>query len=181
MMILGLCGPAGSGKTTLANLLINSGWRRTRFATPIKSMLFQFLIQQGLDEPTVWRMLDGKLKEAPTEYLCGKTPRHAMQTLGTEWRDTIDKNLWVEAWKRQIRQFPDSTRIVVDDMRFVHEAEAVQDMGGKIANIKRSNTATVASHLSETEYKSIVPNFLIENNSTPECMLTQLGKFIHYW
>ena len=43
------------------------------------------LYQLGLGEAHI----EGALKEVPCELLGGKTPRYAMQTLGTEWgRDT---------------------------------------------------------------------------------------------
>lgn len=79
--LIALIGPIGVGKTTLANLLVEeAGYHRTRFADPLKNMLAQFLLSDGVPYEEVWRMLDGDLKEVPTEHFVGRTPRHAMQT-----------------------------------------------------------------------------------------------------
>ena len=47
-------------------------------------MLRKLLACQGADAEMIRRMIDGDLKEAPTPLLEGRTPRHAMQTLGTD-------------------------------------------------------------------------------------------------
>ncbi len=182
-LILGICGPMGSGKTTLANLLVQVGWYRQRFATPLKSMLHVFLAQQGLDDRLIERMIDGDLKETPSAYFNGRTPRHAMQTLGTEWRDMIDKNLWVDAWRRSlVANFLNrpSCKIVVDDLRFPHEADAIRSVDGKVIIIQRPGSEA-GSHPSEHEYLNIQPDQVIQNDKTPGHMLDQLATLIEYW
>ena len=100
-MIIGLTGLAGSGETTVARHLMGMhGFVRHRMAEPLKSMLKAL----GLTE----QQIDGDLKEVPCELLGGKTPRHAMQTLGTEWgRDLISQNLWVKAWCDSLPHYRD--------------------------------------------------------------------------
>lgn len=171
--IIALCGPLGSGKTTLANLLVkNHNFARTRFAASLKGMLSTFLADQGLDSEMQSRMLDGDLKEVPTEYFNGKTPRYAMQTLGTEWRDMIDKNLWIDAWERKVLNAKE-INLVVDDMRFVHEAERVKKLGGTIIKILRPGFEA-GEHQSEWEYLAINSDFIIHNDGAPELMLSEL-------
>jgi energy-coupling factor transporter ATP-binding protein EcfA2 len=179
-MILGIAGPKGSGKSTLANLLVNVGWKRTGFAQPIKSMMRTLLLYQGADNHSVDQMLNGDLKETRTEFLCGQTPRWAMQTLGTEWRNLVDKELWTEAWKRNIRSYPSGTKILVDDLRFLHEARAVRNFNGKVILITRPGTGP-GTHASEKEYLEISYDGAIVNDSTPEQMLTNLGSIMEYW
>lgn len=188
MMLLGITGTAGSGKTTLASLLVGCGWKRTRFAAPIKEMLSALLRCQGASYHLVTEMLDGKLKETPTKLLAGVSPRYAMQTLGTEWRDLIDQKLWVEIWRNHIEQKyrPLSMhKILVDDLRFPHEAAAIREMGGKIVRIIRpltAQTAVVSGHASETELETISADITILNDSTPDAMLTALGSaMLEYW
>jgi len=185
MLILGICGPAASGKTTLATLLTSVGWQRTRFAAPIKAMIGTLLLTQGIDNNTVWRMLDGDLKENPTEFLNGRTPRHAMQTLGSEWRDLMDRNLWTEVWKRHLRGYGPEAKILVDDLRFLHEEKVIRELGGKIVRIVRPVRPHAAlvpgGHISETELAQVSADATIINDSTPDAMLTALASIMEYW
>lgn len=181
MKILALVGLAGSGKTTLATALESDHfWIRIRFAEPVKQMIHTLLTYQGLNPQTASLMIDSGLKEIPTPYLNNRTPRHAMQTLGTEWRELIDRNLWIDIWKRSLVGLPLNSKIVVDDCRFLHEAEAVRSMGGKILRITRPNVLP-GSHISETEMNSIIPDFEIANNGTPEQLLQTALRILESW
>lgn len=126
--IIGLVGVIGSGKTTAANYLeVYHGFQPEKFAGPLKDMLRAI----GLDDEEI----EGRLKEAPCGLLCGVTPRHAMQTLGTEWgRDLISPDLWVNAWEYRVSD-PIRRRIVADDCRFPNEAQKLRDIGAKLVRI----------------------------------------------
>lgn len=126
-MIIGLSGPAGCGKSTGALYLVNEyRFVRRRFAGPLKTMVAAL----GLDHDHI----EGDLKEKPIDLLCGKTPRHAMQTLGTEWgRKLIGQDLWVNAWKASL---PNSrSHVVAEDVRFANEAAAIEAVGGFVVHI----------------------------------------------
>ena len=90
----------------------------------------------------------------------GKTPRWAMQSLGTEWgRDLIHNDLWINAWKSTL---PDGN-IVVDDIRFLNEVETIQDEGGYIINIHgRQNESLTINHSSETA--DLPYDFVLDNS-----------------
>lgn len=180
MKILALTGIAGSGKTTLSNQLIDHGWEQTKFAAPIKSMITHLLLYQGVDYYLANRMIDGDLKEVPTQLLNGRTPRHAMQTLGTEWRELMHRNLWVDIWHRNILSHPSEAKIVVDDVRFHHEANTVISLGGKMVRIDRPENPLIATagHISEIELTGLSVNGVIINNAKPEAMLRQLETII---
>ncbi len=132
--VIGFCGLSGSGKSFAArHLTSRHAYRRTRFAEPLKAMLLAF----GCSPAEV----DGPLKGEPSETLCGKTPRQVMQWLGTEWgRDLVGGDLWLNAWRRrvaEIRSIAPEARIVVDDVRFLNEAHAIWELGGKVVRIDR--------------------------------------------
>ena len=158
-MIIGITGRAGSGKSTLAEGLIQRGFVRVRFVDPLKEMLRAI----GLSDDQV----NGHLKEIPTAILEGKTPRFAMQTLGTEWgRNLISPTIWITLWRRMIaaQLAAGKYHIVVDDLRFLNEAEAIRSYNGKIWRVVRDVPA--GQHLSETEMQLIDEDTIIANTST---------------
>lgn len=171
--IIAFCGPMQSGKSTAADLLIEyNGYIRLSFASPVKQMLRTLVEMQGVDKRESYRMFFGDLKESATHYLAGRTPRHAMQTLGSEWRDLIDRNLWTKIWLNATVHVP---KVVVDDMRFTHEAATVKELGGNIIFLDRSDCGP-GTHISETDYLNIVPDRKITNDGTIEDLYTTILK-----
>jgi hypothetical protein len=140
-VLIAFTGLAGAGKSTAAaHLVKHRGFTRVRFAGPLKAMMAAL----GLTAAQI----DGNEKELPCELLGGKTPRHAMQTLGTEWgRTCIGDDLWIRAWQAAL---PATGNVVVDDCRFPNEAEAVRAAGGLLVRIERPGTGTASAHSSET-------------------------------
>lgn len=125
--VVALTGAAGSGKSTAADYLIrHHGYERVKFAGPLKDMMRAI----GLGD----EQIEGGEKEEPNNLLCGKTPRYAMQTLGTEWgRNCMGDDFWVKLWRSRAAQH---SRVVVDDLRFPNEAEAVRSLGGVIVKLE---------------------------------------------
>ena len=157
-LIVGFTGQIGAGKSEAAKELHRIGFTRVRFAGPLKAMMASL----GLTEDEI----DGKLKEAPCELLCGKTPRFAMQTIGTEWgRDMIGSELWVNAWKRSVSQVPAFIPVVVDDVRFPNEATAIRELGGVLVRVERSGPAA-SKHASKhaSEQMNFDADFVIKND-----------------
>ncbi len=150
--LVAFCGPAGAGKSTAAQALQDCGWGHEKFAGPLKSMLRAFYVNTGLSTADVDRRIEGDLKEVPDALLAGRTPRHAMQTLGTEWgRDCIGLNFWAAvAGARIANLLNHGLDIVVDDCRFANEADVIRALGGKIVLItgRQADIAT-AGHASE--------------------------------
>jgi len=155
--IIGLCGAIGSGKTTVARRLVNHGWVRHRFADPLKSMLAAL----GLNES----QLDGHLKEEPSKLICGRTPRVAMQTLGTEWgRNEMGPDIWVNAWEHKL---PGNRNVVADDVRFPNEAKIIKELGGKIIRIVRARPFPLSDHISE-KHELLEDRLILNDGSVPQ-------------
>ena len=78
-ILIGICGLKGSGKSEVAKRLeVMLSAQRVRFAGPLKDMLRAL----GLDEDEI----EGDLKEAPCDKLCGKTPRQSFgKSLGLKF------------------------------------------------------------------------------------------------
>ena len=133
MTLLGLAGYKGSGKSVVAHHLVEEhGFVRLPLAAVLKDMLCTF----GLTEAQV----RGDEKEiADHRILCGKTPRWAMQSLGTEWgRDCIGTDVWTQAWWMKALPILDlGGSVVADDVRFGNEANMVVNKQGFIARVER--------------------------------------------
>lgn len=151
-MIIGFCGPIGAGKTTAAARLVGHwGFTKVRFADPLKAMLRTL----GLTHDET----DGAHKERPSMLLGGKTPRWAMQTLGTEWgRDLIDGDLWVRAWQHACGG---RSNVVADDVRFPNEVAAIHAAGGKLIRIARADLTIPPAHASETQ--DLLEDYVLPN------------------
>jgi hypothetical protein len=155
--LIAFTGYKGHGKTTAAQALVDQGAERVRFAQPLKRMLSAL----GLS----WMEIDGHLKEQPCETLGGRTPRHAMQMLGTQWgRGLIYPNLWIDLWKGEAQlELSEGEDVVCDDLRFPSEAEAVRELGGLIVRIERPGHPIDLSHESERCVADIWPDTVILN------------------
>jgi hypothetical protein len=160
MNVIAFSGKAGSGKSTSASYLVDHyGYTLLKFADPMKDMLRAL----GLGSFE----LEGSGKEMPCFLLGGKTPRFAMQTLGTEWgRDTLSYDIWVTAWLHRAESLIKSgKKVVCDDVRFPNEVEAVKKLSGVLIHIKDPTRVDHSdSHISESG--GLQHDFRILNNGT---------------
>lgn len=121
-LLIGLCGAMGAGKSTAGKLLSSmTGLPVVPFAGPLKAML----AAAGVPARNLYGTPEDKAE--PIEMLCGRSARYAMQTLGTEWRDTIGRDLWLNLWLAKT-----TGGAIADDVRFMHEVEAIRSRGGII-------------------------------------------------
>jgi hypothetical protein len=167
--LIALTGPKESGKSTIARYLHDTfGYARIRFADPLKDMLRAL----GLTDYE----LEGEGKKLPCELLGGHTPRHAMQTLGTEWgRDLISREFWSETWARRADQAP-SEYVVAEDLRFPNEEFRVRLMGGVIWRVERPGYGGTDQHISETEMNHVKWDRLYTNDGTTEDLLWKVRR-----
>ena len=150
--LVAFTGPIGCGKTTAAEALIEEGWVRIKFADPLKNMLRAFYAACGIEDPSyIEARIEGGLKEEPDPFLQGRTPRHAMQTLGTDWgRQLIAPDLWTRAWEQRVLAMASrELDVVVDDCRFENEAAAVRRLGGMVVRIDGRSAGAESKHASE--------------------------------
>lgn len=144
-MLIGLHGRAGAGKDTVADLLVrHHDYAKLAFATPLKDALIAAGLCRRED-------LDGAAKEQPLAWL-GVSPRHLLQTLGTEWgRRLVRPDVWILRLDQMLQQYWKFTRrVVISDVRFANEADYVRRLGGAVWHVRRPLPGTVtALHPSE--------------------------------
>lgn len=167
MILIGITGPAQSGKSTLAGELRRlvefrgQKYSEQPFAGPLKRMLTSI----GVD-------VSDLSKNVPVAFLDGRiTPRIMMQTLGTEWGRSLLPDMWLRVWKHE---FDDSAHTVcVPDVRFDNEAELIRSLGGIIIHIVRKPTAdmlAVPAHASESGIKRAKGDIIFRNDRGIEKM-----------
>ena len=152
--LLALTGPAGCGKTTLAGALEHVGWVRLSFAEPIRAMIRAFLTAAGHTEAEAVAAVstaEGKASRPPC--LRGRSVREALQSLGTEWgRAYVSPEVWTALLiDRASSLLAAGKSVVVDDLRFPIEAEAVRHVGGVVVRLDRpgADLGLAGAHASE--------------------------------
>jgi hypothetical protein len=149
--LIGIYSPAPqSGKTFTANVLAQQGYRTMSFAEPVKRMAVEFIMSFGYTKEQAVRFAWAhKEQEIPA---IKTTARHILQTLGTDWgRKCIDGDIWIESMMRRIASClrDEDCRIIIDDVRFVNEAELIKNMGGEMWKIVRPSAKSSTVHESE--------------------------------
>jgi hypothetical protein len=160
--LIAISGLKGAGKSTIARILQDDyKFHRIGFADPLKRMLAAI----GLSHAELY----GELKETPHELLVGRTPRHAMQTLGTEWgRNCIGQDFWTAIWRGIVREeLRHNYRVVCDDLRFLNEAVVVKALGGSIWRVHRPKMELNGdSHQSELEQSRLPFDLRFSNDGS---------------
>lgn len=161
-VLVGICGKKGSGKTSVARCLAGLGAVSVAFADPLYDALSTIF---GV---SVHELQYPEVKNKPHDALFGVTPRHALQTLGTEWgRQMIHPDLWVLLAERRIhkmmREFP---AVIVHDVRFDNEAKLITSLGGEVWRITRPGLVEEDQHASEAGVSDEFVTRFIVNKGT---------------
>ncbi len=179
MNVIGICGLIGSGKDTIAGTLEGIGWLRYSMARPLKdmtAMLFGWprdLVEGSTLESRAWR-------EQKDEWWSNRlgfdvTPRWALQYIGT---DIMRKNFHDDIWVAYMEKFvQDNDHVVISDIRFPNEIEAVRRLGGEVWQVHRnplpywwdeakSKGKVDGVHASETAWIPYEPDRLFSNTGS---------------
>lgn len=167
-MLIGLCGAAGAGKNSVAEFLTE--FTQIAFADPLYECVSTIT---GLP---VDRLKDRDVKETVIPRL-GKSPRQLLQTLGTEWgRGTVHPEIWIRIAMERAGQHPN---VVVTDVRFDNEAQAIVDAGGEVWRIARPGwrclADAAATHLSEAGVSDHLIARTIDNSGSLDDLRLQLN------
>lgn len=168
-VLIGVLGPAGSGKSMVANYLVERyGARRFSLAGPLKEIAiraFDFTDEQVYGTQAQKEAVDPRY---------GQSPRWFLQRLGTEGiRSVFGEDVWVNLLMRSVAE----ARVplaVCDDVRFVNEAKIIKGwypskcagdvtIAGQVWRLEspwRETTAD-ASHASEAEWMKCEYDYII--------------------
>lgn len=139
-----------SGKSSVAAYLSTYGYRTVSFASPLKAMVRSFLTHAGYTYDQVDDLLAASHKEKVIPEF-GVSPRHLMQTLGTEWgRECVSPDVWLKCWSRNVKHYLGSDLpVICDDVRFPNEADLIRKLGGELWLVTRPGVKRNTSHASE--------------------------------
>lgn len=193
-MIVGTVGNIGSGKDTVAEMLIQEhGFHRVSFAGTLKdacASIFSWdreYLEGKNPESRTWR-------EQVDEWWAEKlgiphlTPRWVLQNIGTDvMRTHFHPDIWIASVERQLQD--SKGNVVISDVRFPNEIMSIHNQGGQVWRVMRGknplwwNLAISASegkkqaqleldrlgvHRSEWEWACMTPDHIIHNDSTLE-------------
>jgi hypothetical protein len=172
VLIVGLVGTKGVGKTTIAHHLLTTGFTEVSFADTLKDSLCTLL---GLDRS---RFDDPLFKELPcheaSKDIYTMTPREMMQKYGDLMKQLFGPTVFIDSVYRRLQHI--QTPVVISDIRFPAEATFVRSLGARIYRVVRGKRSRIIecdgaceqapqdSHHSESLQWSIVCDATICNS-----------------
>lgn len=141
-MIIGICGLIGSGKGTVADILVDyHNFQKISFADKLKDGVAQVfgwdraLLEGDTDRSRLWR-------EKVDEYWTKETgreitPRLVLQEFGTDcMRMGFYDGIWVSLVKKHMLDNP-HVNYVIPDVRFPNEMSMIRELEGEVWQVRR--------------------------------------------
>lgn len=107
--------------------------------------------------------------------------RQLLQVIGTDVIRKYNENWHVNQMIEEIESYPEDKLIVIDDVRFPNEQEAILERSGEVFYIVRPNVSEISNHSSETALKwqnFDVRHVIINDNMPLENFIMQFK--LHY-
>ena len=141
--VVAIHGLRRAGKGTIAAHLVRTrGYEIVKLSETLKAMLSTYLSRSGFGACLIERCIEGDLKEVPLGVLGGKSARFAMQSIGTEFRDSLHKRMWLEiAFGRIGRAVAAGRRTATDDLRLPFESERFASIGAHRIMVETSRVS----------------------------------------
>ena len=196
-MIIGICGLIGSGKGTVADILVeNHNFEKLSFADKLKdgvASVFAWdrdMLEGDTDRSRIWREKEDEFWT--NEVGMPVTPRLVLQLFGTDcMRNGFFDGIWVSLVKQKILENPDKNW-VIPDVRFPNEVKMIQSVQGQVWQVRRGE---LPSWFLEKRDKSIEPKDvhasewawidkdesfeqIIQNDGSLEDLLKKLEKML---
>ena len=194
-MIIGMCGLIGTGKDTVADILVNNyNFIKVSFADKLKdgvATVFSWdreMLEGTTDESRTWREQKDEFWSRETnEHI---TPRLVLQMFGTDcMRNGFYNGIWVSIVKQQIINNPNKN-FVIPDVRFPNEAKMIKEVNGEVWRICRGqdpqwfisyvkdNIVPTDVHESEWQWAKLDFDCVIHNNDTVKDLKNQVSNHL---
>ena len=194
-MIIGMCGLIGTGKDTVADILVNNyNFIKVSFADKLKdgvATVFSWdreMLEGTTDESRTWREQKDEFWSRETnEHI---TPRLVLQMFGTDcMRNGFYNGIWVSIVKQQIINNPNKN-FVIPDVRFPNEAKMIKEVNGEVWRICRGqdpqwfisyvkdNIVPTDVHESEWQWAKLDFDCVIHNNDTVKDLKNQVSSHL---
>lgn len=178
MKNIAIVGKMYAGKTTLANSLIGeggAGFTRVAMAGPLKKLAeyaYGEVIEKDHSYPTI---------DQDTGELIYKSGRRILQEIGQSLK-VVDRNIWLKIFINDTRNMGIGP-YVVDDVRFIFEADHLRQDGWLIVKVDtpekvrvergykllgRRPTRAELTHESEVEVDEIVADKVVKGTEGPD-------------
>lgn len=173
-MVLGLTGYARSGKNTIADEFVkNANFEQVGFADNLKSILYSlnpYIFKNG-----IYFHLQGLVDRFGWDESKSITEiRELLQKLGTEGgRAALGENVWIDGLFNK----PHGAKLVISDLRFENEMQAIHERGGYIIRVERPGVGPINNHSSENIDFDV--DFVVMNDKTPIEAYNQVTDFLN--
>ena len=189
-MIIGLCGTQGSGKDTVANILITEyGFIKLTFASTLKdivAILFSWprdLLEGLTEESRLWRETVDEFWSAKLS-ISSFTPRKALQMIGTDlFRIHFNNDIWISIVENKIgvmlKNNP-NINIVISDCRFSNEFSLIKKFPDShiITILREKNSTNKIAHSSETEWVNYNFDAILQNDNSIDDLKSNLKSLL---
>lgn len=170
MTLIGLTGYAGSGKDTVASILVEQhGFKRYAFADKLRELCLAvdpeiFIGSSATHGDITWRLGDlvgtygwDHVKRTYPEV------REMLQRVGVWHRENVSPDFWVNLLHDQMSAEGHPEHVVITDVRFENESDYVRRNCGHVVRINRLGVGPVNGH--ESEKLDFEASFSIRNDA----------------
>jgi hypothetical protein len=189
-MIIGINGPIGSGKSTVANILEkNFGFETVGFADKLKESAAALF---GID-PKDWEYIkndptarislrwEGENGPRPGQWWSevSVTGRDFLKRYGTEaHRKVFWDNFWVDVLLDKENSHLFGGNVAIYDARFDNELARIREVGGKNIQIRRPGHEFDPTHPSEAPPNPDLIDCIIHNDDTLEDLEWRINSLV---
>ena len=171
-----LVGSAGSGKSTVANLLCEKyNFKEFALGDKLKELTFLLLKTFGIEINDVSDLYSIETKNRYRKYL---------QLIGTECcRKVFGDDFWCKQLDESLSK-EENNNIVISDIRFINEFNYFNRRNDTISiridgrKFESSNEDNMYHHRSETELNEIITDYIIDNSKDIGYLSNQIDHII---
>jgi len=194
-MIIGICGLIGSGKGSVADILVEEhDYIKLSFADKLKdgvASVFNWdrqMLEGDNDDSRKWREQKDQFWSNETGQEI--TPRLILQLFGTDcMRNGFFDGIWVSLVKQHLLESK-GKNFVIPDVRFENEAKMIRSLGGKICQVRRGpdplwfrlykdlGQEPTDVHKSEWAWANVQMDYIIANDKSLDDLKNQVKDLL---